>query len=459
LEISRRRRLDAHGRELSEEIISLVVSYELDETAYDKLVATGVNPGDVGFKDLLALELGLSPELIVLNEYLPGMYAVEILVTDTFNAIYEAVLEVIETVTEVVDDVITSKSATLGQDALKKQTQDQCPPTKTCSYRGTCNSTTGVCDCIEGFTGALCSTIDDSVEFNPTTILRDGTVRIKVVNATTDFENSGVGGALVSEERFVYYFFQDFVDVDNEECPQPTYTGSDWPLVFAKDIGKTGGGSCTLQNYNMTSDTYVCCFVRGYGLMPVYQYIGDTSPDDYNGEGAGDQWFRMDSDGNSIQNTETRSPTTSPTNAPTPAQAPTTDAPTSSPVTNSPTNSPVTGSPSTSPTTSPTNSPTTSPTNAPTNSPTTAIPTTSPTSRPTNSPTPPTRAPVAVPKSPSTGGNNDAGLLVIIITLMVPLAIAVIYSVGEKILGVRPNDRVNLNIVGGYRGLPRRIHF
>ena len=460
--IQRRRVLSSSGRWLSEEIISLVVSYSLDELAFNKLVETGTSPDDVNFITLLALELGLSPELIVLNEYLPEEYAVEVLVTDTFSGIYEAVLDVIDTVVEVVDQVISTTATQLGygestDDLFKKQTQDQCPPSKTCSYRGTCNSTNGVCECIEGFTGALCSTIDDNVEFDVTTIIRDGEVRIKVVNATTDFQNSGIGGALVSDERFVYYFIQDYVDIDAEECPQPTYTGSSWPLVFAKDIGRSGGSSCVLQNFNQTSDTYVCCFVRGYGLLPVYQYVGDTSPDDYNGEGAGDSWYRMDSDGNSVQNTDTRSPTTSPSASPT--TTPPTDAPTTiAPTTDAPT--------TTEPTSSPTGSPTTpAPTTAePTTSPTTESPTNSPTPRPTRAPVDPTTSPSSASAAPTgkpepvPGSNNDAGLLVLITTIMVPFAIAVIYQVGERVFGIRPNDRVDLNVVG-YARIPRRIQF
>jgi alpha-tubulin suppressor-like RCC1 family protein len=387
--VETRRRVLADGRVLSDEVITLVVSFDIDEDAYKTLLETGVDPSREDFIELLAEELGLTVNEIALNEYLPDEYAVEVAVTDTFSGIYEEVLDTLETVDELIEKVISEQEFS---EQFQKQEIDQCPPEKTCSYRGTCNTTTGLCDCVEGFTGALCKTVDDTQEtIVKTTIKATSDIeRIRIINATSGETN--FGGAAISDERVVYYYYNDYVSIDDGECPQPTYNGTDWPLVYAKDIGTTGGSSCVLNNFNNTRETYVCCFVRNYGLLPVYQYSGDTNSGDTNGDEVQGR-FAMDSDGNSKQNTETRAPTTSPTLSP--SSSPTLPIPTTSP-TNSPTLSP-----SSSPTTSPTNSPTSSPSKAPTGSPTTPIPTASPTGSPSKAPSSsPSKAPTG---SPTTG--------------------------------------------------------
>ena len=380
-------------RLLSGDELTLTISYDIDSIAFESLVNTRNDPQDVEFFSRLALALGISETLIVVNEYLPETYAVEVQITDTLSTIAETALEVVQTIPTVLDTVFTSL---LPQDSFNVITLDQCPSENPCNNRGTCNSTTGFCDCITGFTGAQCRTPDDNVlTFTPTTIILDNVDNIRVLNANNETGNS-IGDGLTMEERSMYYFTDDYNELVGDECPQPSYNGDFFALVFAVSIGNTGGSSCRLVPLSTTADMFVCCFVRNYGLMPMYQHIDDTGPEELFGAQLGGIWFGVDGDGNSVQNSETRAPTT-----PGPTASPTTGSPTTSPTTSTPTTSPTTAAPTTA---SPTPSPTTP-------SPTTAFPTRSPVTG--------TPGPSASPVAPTVGFVNEgtyAGIIVLSIS-------------------------------------------
>lgn len=439
-EVSARRRLSD-----SEEVITIILSFDLDEDAYNTLVETGVSPDDPQFVELLALELGVESSLIQLNEYLPDFFAVEVLVTERFSQLYDTAIATISTISDVIDDVITNSE--FGESAFNKQVTEQCPPTKTCSYRGTCNSTTGVCDCDEGFTGLLCNTAEGA---SPTVIHVDE-FHIRISDAHTA-GTAQVGGTATAEKRTAYYYYEDFVSVDNTDCPQPSFDGDggdDWALVFARTISQAGGGSCVLQNFNQSKHTYICCFVRNLGMMPMYQYALDDDVDTSTGDSESGVWYAVDRDGNSRQNTDTRAPTSAPTSAPT--GSPTTADPTTAPTT-SPTNNAPTGSPTSSPTSAPTDSPTTGAptTGTPTTSPTTGTPTTA---TPTGSPTESGSAtPQPTHDTRSSTGDNTAGVTVLIISVLIPFAIVVVYLVGNSIIHTSRR-------MGGHRPLPQHRPF
>jgi hypothetical protein len=390
-----RRRLQS-----SEEVYTITISYRIDEHAYKKLLETTLDPAIEDYTVALVSELGVGENDVAVVEYLPDKFAVEVVISETaskLNAEAYRTLDVIESVvTAVTTEVVTDLD--LGNDAYKYNDQvDQCPPEKTCYYRGTCNATTGLCQCNEGFTGALCGTVDESQEpVQETTVKGTGDELLTVVNAWSGAPVQPGNTSRVGELN-VYYNYDDFVSFGARKCPQPTYSGSTWSLVFARKLSADSNPQCILQNFNSTKFTYVCCFVRNLGLMPIYQYSGDSEITNsrllQSGDETDGKWYTVDGDGNSKQNTVTPSPTDSPSSSPSVAP------------TFSPTGSPITSGPTTNPTFGPTRLPTVAPTPAPTGSPTTKGPSASPTKRPTNIPTSnPTRSPTTSPttKSPTT---------------------------------------------------------
>jgi len=128
-------------------------------------------------------------------------------------------------------------------------------------------------------------------------VIDDGPLR--VINATVGFE----------EDTPVYIFTDDYVDIYNNECPPPTYSGIGNVLVLAYDIGTTGGSSCTTRAFGTDGQRYVCCYAREYGLMPVYQSI----------DGEDDKWVAIDGDGNVILSDEDPVVTDAPTAPPPPS--------------------------------------------------------------------------------------------------------------------------------------------
>lgn len=445
-----------------EEVITITLSYELDEDAYQTLYDTGTNPENPNFVDVLAANLGIDPSLITLNNYWVDRFAMEVVVTEKSSELYQTALDTIDSIENVVDSIVNN------DDELEKQFTDQCPVTKTCSYRGTCDEETGTCNCIEGFTGLSCRTPIDNVEYPFTTAFtEDGLIRISNAYVNPEVQ---VGYNVTAEKRTAYYYYDDYTGLgEPNDCPQPSYVGSNdddvWGLIFAFVIENTDEASCVVQSFNQTEYTYVCCFVRNFGMLPMYQYKLDTDETSVNGDEIGGVYYAVDNDGNSKQNTETRTPTASPTESP--VEAPTTGAPSvsptgspsASPTTGTPTISPTTGTPSVSPTGSPSTSPTTgtptispttgtpsvSPTTSPSKSPTTGTPTVSPTTgMPTVSPTPnPTGSPTVTPEA-DTSGNNDGGVIALIVLATIPVLIALVLIIGY-LFGVTPNNRVDLD--------------
>lgn len=317
--VSNRRRLSE-----SEEIVTIALSFDLDEAAYDKMIETGVNPGSQNFVALLALELNVEEHEIELSEYAVDMYAVEVLVTERFSQLYTAAVDTINTISDVLDDIIASSSFE-GDNVFDKQINEQCPASKTCNYRGTCGSLTGICECVDGFTGLLCETAEGSIL---TTVHTDESP-VRISNAHVS-GSVAVGGTAVAAKRTTYYFDADHDTLSYDECPQPTLLPDvdEWALVFATSISQTGGAACIVQSLNRSSDTFVCCFVRGFGMLPMYQYWLDEDESAANGDEIDGAWYAIDGDGNSKQNTDSRAPTTSPTESPLTNSTPPTARPT-----------------------------------------------------------------------------------------------------------------------------------
>jgi hypothetical protein len=433
-QVSTRRRLigPSRYRRFLEELLTITLSYDLDEEAFDLLMSTGTFPDQPSFISLLAAELGIEQVDITLNEYLQDFFAIEVVVTERISQLYNAALQTIDTIDQVVDDFVQSRQSS----AITKQFIDQCPPTKTCSFRGTCDPNTGVCQCDEGFTGLLCQTVDDVIQV-PVTTVHTGEKQLRVSNEYVTSPISVGSSSIGSAKRTVYYHTQDFVSLSTNECPQPTYDGddnADWGLVFSRKISYVGQSTpCTLQNFNRTKHTFVCCFVRGYGMMPMYQFKSDTSETSAAGDTLEGLWYAIDGDGNSRQNSDTRSPTVSPTMTPT---TPTTTGPTTASPT---THAPTTATPTTTPPT------TVMPTKSPTELPTTASPTTSVSTSPTTSPSAsPTASPTKLIRIDYGTGGETAAVIVLMITLLVPALIVIVYVVGNVVFGRQVSDRVIL---------------
>ena len=192
---------------------------------------------------------------------------------------------------------------------------------------------------------------------------------------------------LLSDQRrtaYMHNYDYDPSTVDGN-CHPVTNTDPDYRLIYSTstlDLGLINhwGGDYGNVNYCQLfgNPAYVCCGIKNYGLMPVYQNVNDNDEFTYFGL-VYPTWFGFEYD-----NTDAYpSLVNSPFEGNPPPEFPITQAPT--PPTNNPTASPtIPGEPTMAPT-PPTNEPTTTPTKSPT--PPTPEPTFAPTTRPTPSPT------------------------------------------------------------------------
>jgi len=116
--------------------------------------------------------------------------------------------------------------------------------------------------------------------------------------ATVGVTNTSLGNILVDAQGKTLYMF------GKDTGTTSTCTGAcatNWPPLMASSAPTTGGGAnaslvgTTMRPEGKTQVTY-----NGH---PVYNFVGDKSPGDTNGEGLtafGGSWFALDASGNQV---------------------------------------------------------------------------------------------------------------------------------------------------------------
>lgn len=140
--------------------IPITITFELTETAYNELVASGNNLDDPAFITDMATELGVNASdvsVIVVD----GEVVLEITYSleetdDPTGADDIAALQEIQASLNNATQVLVTELGT-NDDAVTTIALDLCG-TRDCSGRGTCDTATGVCDCTGNWWGINCET-------------------------------------------------------------------------------------------------------------------------------------------------------------------------------------------------------------------------------------------------------------------------------------------------------------
>ncbi|KAL7544670.1 hypothetical protein ACHAWF_009600 [Thalassiosira exigua] len=140
------------------------------------------------------------------------------------------------------------------------------------------------------------------------TVVSNGASALVVTNAKID-DTISIGGTPRTSPLAIYVWVND---KNGMVCPQPTYAGSSWPLILlGGDYRIEEGVDCVAQMLQGTNVPFLCCNSPEHGFLPMYQFVGDSSPIDVNGEGLGEVWFSIPS-----STTATPSPTRAETSSP-----------------------------------------------------------------------------------------------------------------------------------------------
>lgn len=156
--VSGGRRLDAHGRVLQVDNITIAITYSIDETAYNATF----DFDDPEFLQALADSIGVNVTDIDVSGDSSGNVVIEVTLTDESNGedpLSEDLITQIQEINDNMDSIGDDLVSELGLDPsdIEQQALDLCLD-RTCSGRGTCDENTGVCDCDGDWWGIDCET-------------------------------------------------------------------------------------------------------------------------------------------------------------------------------------------------------------------------------------------------------------------------------------------------------------
>jgi hypothetical protein len=144
-------------RMLEDQDVVITISYDIDPDVYQDLLDSGHNFEDPEFVEALALELGVNAsDINVVNS--TGSLDIEVTIVDTVEdgePIGDAFLEDIDSIQNNLDNVTGIVADDLNTTDFTLELVDYCGD-RTCSDRGTCNATDGVCDCDPNWIGVDC---------------------------------------------------------------------------------------------------------------------------------------------------------------------------------------------------------------------------------------------------------------------------------------------------------------
>jgi hypothetical protein len=146
-------------RLLADEDVTFTISYDLDSDIYQDLLDSGYDFDNVDFVAALAAELGVDPSNITVGDN-SGVLDIEFTVVDTAldgNPIDDTLLDDIINLQDNLDNITGIVSGELNTTETTVSLLDLCGD-RTCSDLGTCESSTGVCDCDEGYGDINCGT-------------------------------------------------------------------------------------------------------------------------------------------------------------------------------------------------------------------------------------------------------------------------------------------------------------
>ena len=153
------RRLLMEYRELQDENVTITITYDLDDELYQDLLDSGHEFGSDNLTQAIADDLGLNASDVTVVD-VNGTIEIEITIVDDTadgEAIGDELIDDIDTIQEQLDNITQTLIDDLGANSttVLLDEVDYCGD-RGCSSQGTCNATSGYCDCNDGYQGINC---------------------------------------------------------------------------------------------------------------------------------------------------------------------------------------------------------------------------------------------------------------------------------------------------------------
>lgn len=142
-------------------VVPIQIQFELSQDLY--VAMDGITLEDSAFEQALATALGVPNDDAVTISSTGGVVTVYATISTQpkINPLDTTLIDAANNLQAGMETIIAALISALGNPAqgyVVGTTVDLCPPTRTCSYIGTCNPSTGVCACTGDYWGINCET-------------------------------------------------------------------------------------------------------------------------------------------------------------------------------------------------------------------------------------------------------------------------------------------------------------
>lgn len=154
--------------------IVITIQYDIDDAIYNELVANGTNFNDPSFVESIAAQLNVSSSDVTIVDN-GGVVEIQVTVVDVSEEgtpIESEVLSDFQTISSQLTDITTQVATNLGIDtsSFSAPVVDLCGAGRSCTNRGTCDGSTGICTCSSpAYYGLNCELVTLAPTLSPTT--------------------------------------------------------------------------------------------------------------------------------------------------------------------------------------------------------------------------------------------------------------------------------------------------